>query len=237
MADYLPPHPGNGGFDTWGLGDGWEGYYARSAEILLEGETQNCATYGGCDGVIPPESIIGACPRVSPPDTPPVPHPGSATDPSSTQTCTGTDVEACMYASPGVWVGSRPMPSTGGLTRHTATATVDNFGIFITELYVDGSVFPPVNKIFHAKGTPYNANMGDFTWARVAGPAWIFSARNAALRATWEYADQWYLGSSGRFTSAILRGAGIILSPSQRTHLGNSPGLCWCLSCEWSYLP
>lgn len=230
VADVLPPHSGVGGFDTYGAGDGWDGYYARADMIMLQVESESGCVDISCSGtgVVPPESINGACPKDSLATG--VPGPNPIIDWSATQTCTGAGTEACMYASPGVWVGSVSMSSTGGLTRHTATATVNSYGIRVTELYLSADV-PPKNRIHIFGSTPHDHTFDEYTWARVAGAPWIEAATDAMIRATWEYSDSYYSGGSGRFTSSIIKGTGIVLSPSQRNYLGVSPGLCWCFTC------
>lgn len=228
VADALPPH-GGVGFDTYLFGDGWEGFYARSQEILLEYQNEQCELVG-CDGdgAIPPDAVAAACPRDTSPPSGNWPYPVYATDPTTPiSTCSGAGTEGCLYSKPGVWIGSAQISPFLGSLRHTATLVVNNNGIKITELQISGAQ----DTIFFERPVPASHGIEDFIWVRVASPAWFDAVRSAALRATWEYTDRIYFGDSGRFTSSILKAAGIVLSKEQQAALGNSPGICWCFTC------
>jgi hypothetical protein len=179
-------------------------------------------------GAIPPDAVAAACPRDTSPPSGNWPYPVYATDPTTPiSTCSGAGTEGCLYSKPGVWIGSAQISPFLGSLRHTATLVVNNNGIKITELQISGAQ----DTIFFERPVPASHGIEDFIWVRVASPAWFDAVRSAALRATWEYTDRIYFGDSGRFTSSILKAAGIVLSKEQQAALGNSPGICWCFTC------
>jgi hypothetical protein len=231
----LPPHSGAGGFDTYGLGDGWEGFYSRADEILLEADQPGCENIS-CAGTgsTPPESVYGMCPTDENVDAPP---PFDNSDDSVTQVCEGSNARSCMASNPGVWVGSWAIPNLSFVgARHSAVVTQDDYGLRITELfnsdYLASQPPTPQQHIHYMARETHYGSVETYKWVRVAGPYYIPLAQDAGLRATWEYGNRPYTLSSNRFVSALLKTANITLTPTQRSYLGSTPGICWCGSCS-----
>ena len=144
------------------------------------------------------------------------------------ETCTS---ESCLRASPGVWLGSIPVTSAlfSGF-RHTATAVVKpDSSIRVTELM--GWTLSAFNDVVSGD-RPFMDDFSGYSWVKVGDAGYIGNAEASIANATKSYHGGLYTLSSNRFTSAVMKGAGILLRHRARVFVGNTPGLCSCGACS-----
>ncbi len=222
------------GCTLWANGLGGVGFYCPEDE----GDGDEPPPGGGPSGPPPPPSgtddpILPSCSASQNPlddgwDTPgpePLNMPG-------VEVCSGSGSASCLKSSPGIWVGSWLISAQWNTyirARHTASARSTSSSIWVTELLGPWPVEQLFEVAFHfEQPAPYYATFDDYRWVKVAGSSAMSAYQNGASRARAEFENWIYLGSSNRFVSTILKGAGIQPTYDMFQAIGFAPGIAFC---------